>query len=284
MTMEEYAKTQLVSRGKSSKKRGLLVMVSILCLSAIIFSISTILKWYRDNAKIQQIDKEIDKNLDIEMSEEEGELYNPPHNQKSDYYYYVTFPFYEVNFSTLLAKNKDTIGFIHVPNTNIHYPVVQTKDNSYYLTHDFYQTENNAGWIFMDYRSDIDSIGDNTVIYGHARLDESMFGSLKKVLTTSWQSNRDNYVIFFSTLKENLLFQIFSIYTIKSENYYITPYFRDSEEKRVWILTMQKRNVAPISTTVDVNDKVLTLSTCQNNRGGRIVVHAKLIKREKRKN
>lgn len=284
MTMEEYAKTQSVSGRKNSKKGGFRMVLAILCLSTIIFSISTILKWYRDNAKIQQIHKEIDKNVDIEISDEQGEMFNPPRNQNSDYYYYATFPFYEVNFATLLAKNKDTVGFIRVSNTNISYPVVQTKDNNYYLKHDFYKNENNAGWVFMDYRSDIYPLGDNIVIYGHARLDESMFGSLKKVLTSSWQENRDNYVIFLSTLKENMIFQIFSIYTIKSENYYITQHFSNQEEKRVWISTMQNRNIAPIHTQVDVNDKVLTLSTCQNNHGGRIVVHAKLIKRQSRKN
>ena len=47
---------------------------------------------------------------------------------------------------------------------------------------------------------------------------------------------------------------------------------------------MKKRNTAPIDTEVNVNDKFLTLSTCQNNQGGRIVVHAKLIKRQKIKN
>mgnify|MGYP003304420661 CR=1 FL=1 len=41
---------------------------------------------------------------------------------------------------------------------------------------------------------------------------------------------------------------------------------------------MNKRNVAPINSPANINDKVITLSTCQNNDGGRIVVHAKLIK------
>ena len=36
------------------------------------------------------------------------------------------------------------------------------------------------------------------------------------------------------------------------------------------------------SGTVNTNDKVLTLSTCQDNFGNRIVMHAKLIKKELR--
>ena len=33
--------------------------------------------------------------------------------------------------------------------------------------------------------------------------------------------------------------------------------------------------------SVDINDKILTLSTCKDYKGNRIVLHAKLIKKEK---
>ena len=134
----------------------------------------------------------------------------------------------------------------------------------------------------MDYRSDLNNLGDNTVIYGHARLDGTMFGSLKNTLTDKWQSDKDNYVIFISTPKENMIFQIFSIYTIKRESYYITQNFYNSSDKQKWIDEMKRRNVAPINAEVNTDDKFLTLSTCQNNGDGRVVVHAKLIKKQKR--
>ena len=166
-------------------------------------------------------------------------------------------------------------------NTNIKYPVVQTSDNNYYLKHSFDKTENKAGWVFMDYRSNIKKLEDNTIIYGHSRLDGTMFGTLKETLSHNWQSNKNNYVIFLSTTKENMIFQIFSIYTIKRENYYIITNFINSNEKQKWINTMKKRNIAPIDTEVNINDKILTLSTCQNNQDRRIVIHAKLIKKQK---
>ena len=128
----------------------------------------------------------------------------------------------------------------------------------------------------------MENLGDNTILYGHARLDGTLFGSLKNVLSSSWQKNKDNYVIFLSTPRENWLFQIFSIYTIKKEGYYITTNFSSSGKKQVWLNTMKERNIAPIDTEVDVKDKILTLSTCQDSNGGRIVVHAKLIKRQNR--
>lgn len=57
-------------------------------------------------------------------------------------------PFYDVDFSQLLKKNLDTVAFINVKGTNINYPIVQTKDNDYYLTHAFDKSYNEAGWVF----------------------------------------------------------------------------------------------------------------------------------------
>ena len=165
---------------------------------------------------------------------------------------------------------------------NINYPVVQTDNNDYYLKHAYDKSKNSAGWVFMDYRNNITDLSENTVIYGHGRLDETVFGSLKNALTKTWQANKENYVIWLTTEKENLVFQIFSIYTIASENYYIETDFSSSADKEKWLNTMKERNTTSFDTSVNTNDKILTLSTCQNNNGGRIVVQAKLIKRQSR--
>ncbi len=240
-----------------------------------------LVKWVYDNHSIKQINKEMENSINKNINNYDGVLVNAPSNKNSNYYYYVKFPFYEVEFNNLLSQNTETVGFIYVKNTLISYPVVQAKDNNYYLNHTFLKKSNSAGWVFMDYRNNINELDDNTIIYGHARLDGTMFGSLKNVLTSFWQDERDNYVMFFSTPKENMLFQIFSIYTIKQENYYITTNFSNALEKEKWLETIKQRNIAPVNTEVDINDKFLTLSTCKNRQGDRIVVHGKLIKRQK---
>ena len=55
----------------------------------------------------------------------------------------------------------------------------------------------------------------------------------------------------------------------------------ENSEKQKWIDTMKQRNMVSINTEVNINDKFLTLSTCYNNSGKRLVVHAKLIKKQK---
>ncbi len=290
MTRRKYQQKQKKKLKKripnTRKKRRLRPWIFYLLItffaSILIFSVARIFFWQQDNEHIKEIEKQIEKDVKPKKNKEEGELINPPEEKESDYWYYVKMPFYEVDFNSLLAKNQDTVAFIHMNNTNVNYPVVQTTDNDYYLTHAYDHSNNEAGWVFMDYRSTLNPLGNNVILYGHGRLNKTVFGSLKNALTPSWQNNKDNYVIWLSTPQENLLYQIFSIYTIQTEGYYLKQDFRSDQEKETWITTMKQRNIAPIDTSVSISDNVLTLSTCENNTGGRIVIHAKLIKRQAR--
>lgn len=280
MTREEYR--EIKKKKKLVLKTWVLKVLIVLFSLALILSLLKIYFWTQDNKKIVDITKEINEIVTPTPIEEEGELINPPEDKANDYWDYVKLPFYEVDFTALKEKNPDTIAFIHMQGNNINYPVVQTDNNDYYLKHAYDKSKNSAGWVFMDYRNNITDLSENTVIYGHGRLDETVFGSLKNALTANWQANKENYVIWLTTEKENLVFQIFSIYTIPSENYYIETDFSSSADKEKWLNTMKERNTTSFDTSVNTNDKILTLSTCQNNNGGRIVVQAKLIKRQSR--
>ena len=188
----------------------------------------------------------------------------------------------EVDFNDLLAKNSDTVGWIQVQGTNINYPIVQTTNNDYYLNHAFDKTENKAGWVYMDYRNNAVEFNQNTIIYAHSRYNGTMFGSLKNILNSSWYTNKENHIIRLSTPTENTMWQVFSVYTIAKESYYITPSFSTTESYQEFLNTIKGRSEVDFSGTVNTNDKVLTLSTCKDNFGNRIVMHAKLIKKEMR--
>lgn len=278
MTREEYRRSRKRKRLRPWAFWTFTIIFSVICIMAVII----IYNWEKDNQNIEKLNEEITKLVELTTIEEEGELINPPEDAQNDYWYFVEQPFYNVDFSLLQQKNSDTIAFIHMQNTNVNYPIVQTTNNKYYLTHAYDKSYNNAGWVFMDYENLANFQSDNTVIYGHGRLDKTVFGSLKNTLTKEWQSKQDNYVIWISTPTENMVYQIFSIYTIESESYYIKTSFAKSEEKEKWVNTMKSRNITGQNTDVSVDDKILTLSTCLNDNGGRIVVQAKLIKVQKR--
>lgn len=280
MTRVEYQKK--LRRKRMRLKPVPFAILILVCSSIFIFSLYTLVTWQLDNNKIKNLHSEIDDISNGEFIKDKGDAFNPPDDKDSDYWYYIDLPFYNVDFDELLKKNKDTVAFIHMENNNINYPVVQSKDNSYYLTHAFDKSYNEAGWVFLDYRNNINSLSFNNIIYGHGRLNKTVFGSLKDTLDKKWQSNKDNLAIYISTPNENMIFQIFSIYTIKSESYYINTLFNNKNEKSKWLDTMIQRNTSAINTSVDTNDKILTLSTCLDDNGGRVVVQAKLIKTQKR--
>ena len=106
-----------------------------------------------------------------------------------------------------------------------------------------------------------------------------MLGTLKNVLEDSWYQDKKNHIIKLSTPKENTIWQIFSVYIIQKESYYITTHFSNNTFSS-FIDTLLSRSKFQFDTEVNTNDKILTLSTCKNNFGKRIVVHAKLIKKE----
>lgn len=265
------------------------VLILIFMFSCVLFFGSAFLlaRWYFDNKKIDDIEDSISTISTVKEKDdnEHTELINPPSNMPDDdYFKYIKMSLLEVDFQELLRKNSDTVGFINVKGTNINYPIVQTTDNKYYLTHAFDKSANDAGWVFMDYRNDPVNFNQNTIIYAHSRYNQTMFGSLKNILKSSWYTNKDNHIIRLSTPTENTMWQVFSVYTIAKESYYITPSFASEEEYGVFLNTLKNRSEVNFSGLVNTNDKILTLSTCKDNFGNRVVMHAKLIKKEIRTN
>lgn len=185
---------------------------------------------------------------------------------------------YEKVFSTLQEINKDTVGWLTVNNTRIDYPVVQAKDNDYYLKRDYYQNKNRHGWIFMDYRNNPDELNENTIIYGHNLANQTMFGTLRYALNSYWYKKSANQIITFNTPNENMKFQIFSIYTIPTTNDYLDITFPTTDAYQTYIDLVKGRSIYDFNIEVTTDDKILTLSTCANGNDKRLVIHAKLIK------
>ena len=148
--------------------------------------------------------------------------------------------------------------------------------NDYYLTHNFYKNYNKSGWIFVDESNKLDGNDKNTVIYGHNVRDNSMFGSLKKVITPEWYDNEENYKIKLITENGEKIYKVFSVYQIEAEDYYIQTEFDSNKQFEQFIETLQKRSIKNFNEKVTTENQILTLSTCANNNKYRIVLHAKI--------
>ena len=183
---------------------------------------------------------------------------------------------YEQAFDKLLSINGDTKPWLSVNNTNISYPVTQAGDNDFYLNHDFNKNNNANGWIFVDYRNNMNELDQNTIIYGHNIRGNAMFSTLRNVLNSSWYTNPDNMYITFNTLNGSHQAQIFSIYVVDNTNDYL--YINFSDEDFVNFVNMIKgRSIYNFNVDLGLSDKILTLSTCSNTGDKRLVVHAKIL-------
>ena len=246
---------------KKKKRKAKKIIIPILLLifiSIMIFTGIKIFNWLKENKNSNDIIEDIQDSISIDDNTDTVDKYN-------------------IDFGSLKQKNSDTIAWLKVNGTDIEYPVVKTTNNDFYMTHSFDKSYNSAGWVFMDYKNKFDGTDNNMVIYGHNRRDGSMFGTLKNILTEEWQNNEENFIIPFITEQEKSEYQVFSVYRIEKEDYYITTNFGTDNEFKKFIDKIKSRSVKDFNVDVSTEDHILTLSTCADNNKYRVVLHAKKI-------
>lgn len=173
---------------------------------------------------------------------------------------------YTRDFNQLEQINEETVAWIEVEKTNISYPIVQTTNNSYYLTHSFDKSKNINGWIFLNNENSNNFSDQNTIIFAH----NSLFKPLRNLYNGDYGNN-----IRITIYQRNqvLTYQVFSVYLIDPNNTKIIETKLDEKT-----LT-QVREYSKIDFNIDVLEKdyILTLSTCYNDSTKRVIVHAKQI-------
>ena len=190
-------------------KKIILYIILLLSFIGLIYSAYKIVCWCIDNKNTKEQIETVENY--IKQSEEDDSTI-------------------KIDFASLLEENSEVKGWIQIPNTNVNYPFVQHEDNSYYLTHSFDNSYNNAGWIFLDYRNNITSLDTNTIIYGHGRVDGTMFGSLKDTLNNEWLADSNNYKVIIYLPEKTYTFEIFSIYHVTTIDDYLKTKFNSIEE------------------------------------------------------
>lgn len=263
---------------KSKKKFNFFIFILfVVFIGLLVFSASKIFNWSKDSTSISNEIADISNIVSVQESVGEETIVESTEDKANPYWDYIKMNLIDVDFSELSSINSDVCGWIQVNGTNINYPFVQTNNNDYYLTHSFYKDTNEAGWVFLDYRNNIQSLHQNTIIYAHSRIDTTMFGSLKKLLNSNWYNDKSNHIIKLSTKNQNTLWQVFSVYHIPTTSDYLKINFSSNEQFLSFSKMLQDRSVYSFNTSVGENDKILTLSTCYSN-GEKMVMHAKLIK------
>ena len=215
--------------------------------------------------------KAVEEEVSVEEAKDENLLLSKELNL---YRIYGKYGLSDININKLKETNSDTVAWITVEGTNINYPVVQTDNNDYYLIHSYDYSYTHNGWTFMDFRNDSLMNDQNTIFYGHNLFNGTAFGSISNIFKAK---SSDFRIMIITSDQKKYTYKIFSGYEIDPEVYYLQTTFYSDTSYQQFLNTLVSRNVLGVDTSVSVEDKIITLSTCTDDNSGRKVIHAKLI-------
>lgn len=184
-------------------------------------------------------------------------------------------------------KNKKLIGWLEIADINgeafLSYPVMQTSDNEYYLTHGFNQNNDVNGCIFMDCECDAIKPSDNLILYGHHMRSGRMFGNLVKYEDENFYLT--HRIIKFDTIYEHGEYEVMFAFrtSLKTENDISFKYYQfidanGPEEFASYMNEMAEMSLYDTGVRAVWGDHLLTLSTCDYEEdNGRFAVVARKI-------
>lgn len=186
----------------------------------------------------------------------------------------------DMDFSALREVNGDVLGWILIPGTRISYPIVQGKDNEYYLTHTWKKWSSVVGAIFLEEGNSRDFSDFNTLIYGHRMNDGSMFAGLKYYKQKSYYKTHPS--VYITDDNGTRKYDIFAAYEVSTQGDTYRIGQKGDEAKQAYIDYGRSQSLYDTGVTPTVNDKIITLSTCTGNgHATRWVVQARLKGAEK---
>jgi sortase B len=182
----------------------------------------------------------------------------------------------DVDFDSLKAINPDIAGWLICEDTSINYPVVQGRDNSYYLNHLFDGTVNKAGCLFIDYQNTPGFADQNTIIHGHNMKNKTMFSALTKYKDQEFYEKHRRMKLL--TEERNYFIELFAGYVTDQQDNAWQIGFADEDGFKAWIKQAVARSTFRSDVAVGAEDRVVTLSTCSYEfDDARYVLFGKLV-------
>lgn len=243
----------------SKLKKVLLLILSII----FILSIGYMCNYFYNNYKERKDNANIlNKIENIEIAEEKDER--------------IT------KLNELQKENNEIIGWIEIEGTNINYPILQSTDNEFYLTHNYKKEKSTSGSLFLDKDFDLENGSSNYLIYGHRNKQGLMFEDLLKYAKEDFY--KEHKQIRFTTLKEDSIYEVLAVfysrvYYEKEENVFRYYYFvnaRNEKEYNDFIKESKKASIYDTGVNAIYGEQLLTLSTCEySQEDGRFAVVCK---------
>lgn len=180
-----------------------------------------------------------------------------------------------IDWKGLQGVNPDIAAWIEIPAVSVSYPVVQGKDNEYYLHRSIKGEYLYAGSIFLDHQNSPKFDNYNTILYGHNMRDGSMFAPLKE-LGEKERYERCPY-FWILTAEQSFLYKIFSVRSAETNDSTYTIRFADHNGYMAWLQEMERGTDPDKGVKLKEGDRIVTLSTCTGNRSVRQIVQGVLV-------
>ena len=187
-----------------------------------------------------------------------------------------------LQLTELKKQNEDIVGWIEIKGTDINYPVLQTTDNEFYMTHNYKKEYSKTGSLILDKDYNWELPSTNLLIYGHNNNNKTMFQELVNYKDESYYKKHPD--IKFTTVNEDAEYEIIAtfysrVYYKNEENVFRYYYFINANNQKEfdnYVNECKKASIYYIDKTAKYGDQLLTLSTCSyHTENGRFVVVTK---------
>ena len=184
-----------------------------------------------------------------------------------------------VDFASLQAQNSEIYSWIKIPNTNVDYPVLRSEtDDNFYIDHDYEKDYSFAGAIYSQFCNHRDYSDRVTVLYGHNMADNSMFASLHNFEDAGFFEENREMTIY--TPDKQLDYDIVSAFVYDDRHIMNSFDFTKDDVYRDFLDSVMNPHSVSSNVrdgvTLDINDRIVILSTCLNYGDGRYLVVGKL--------
>lgn len=159
----------------------------------------------------------------------------------------------KIDWNALNSINKDIVGWIEIPNTNINYPILKD-ENLYYLNHNFERKDNKNGSIFI--RNQDLNTDKEIEIYGHNMKNGTMFANLSEFMNEDFfEKNSKIYIYTKETTFEGNIFAVYSK-NVNEESESIKRLNSSEKLEYYKMQSVKSRNIEESA------DKIIKLVTC----------------------
>ncbi len=169
-----------------------------------------------------------------------------------------------ISWENLRKINSQVVAWITIPGADISYPVVQGKDDEYYLKHNFRKEEDLFGCIFLEHNNKKDLTGSHSIIYGHNMEGNMMFANLNRYEQPEFLKKCPEIEIL--TPERKFLYRIFSVEQASSRSAaFEYGYELSSPAYKLQLTELKNNSMYDTGIEPEKSEPIVTLITCNSH-------------------